>query len=140
MICPNCHTPLTPAGKIDQRTTRWRMRVRLYAAPDMSEPVCDTDAEMAPEAPGQTIVTGLPAMCEELQTLAYAFHDAAMRQGNAGVVGLETETLDHRLKSLRPTLYRETGNSPKGHGVWRVPYTVDGEAWLARVDVERVDE
>lgn len=135
MICPNCHTPLTPAGKIDQRTARWRMRVRLYAAPDMAEPVCDTDAESAPEAPGQTIVTGLPAMCEELQTLAYAFHT---RPGRT-VRCLELETLEHRLNSLRPTLYRETGNSPKGHGVWRVPYTVDGEAWLARVDVERVE-
>ena len=136
MICPNCHTPLTPAGKIDQRTTRWRMRVRLYAAPDMGEPVCDTDAESAHDAPGATIVTGLPAMCEELQTLAYAFHT---RPGRT-VAGLDMETLDHRLKSLRPTLYRETGNSPKGHGVWRVPYTVDGEAWLARVDVERADQ
>lgn len=140
MICPNCHTPLTPAGKIDQRTTRWRMRVRLYAAPDMSEPVCDTDAEMAPEAPGQTIVTGLPAVATELWALAHAFHAVPDGKLPHMIHGLADAELEHRLKSLRPTLYRETGNSPKGHGVWRVPYTVDGEAWLARVDVERVDE
>lgn len=128
----------TPAAvnEADGRAARWRVRVRLYNDARPSEPEADSDPDLPADAPGATILHGLPAVAEHLAVLAATFH----RQACAG---LDDATLRHRLKSLRPTLSRRGGDA-----VWRVPYKIfqagdafrgdsREQAWLARVDVER---
>ena len=126
LLCPNCATPITLKSEIDGRMTCWRIRVRLYDNATPQEPQADSDAERPADSEGATVVTGLPGVAYELATLAMGYHG-----GECG--GLDQETLQHRLKSLRPTLSRRGGNA-----VWRVPYkTPSGDEWLARVDVRR---
>lgn len=121
---------------VDGRAAQWRCRVRLYRgerdAGDAGEPQADTDPDAQANAPGSAVLSGLPAVADELAALAAAYH-------GSDCSGLERDTLLHRLKALRPTLSRRGGDA-----VWRVPYAVyeanggAGHAWLARVDVERV--
>ena len=122
----------------DGRNVRWRARVRLYSATDdFKEPVADSDPELPSDNPGTEILPGLAAVADYLAQLAALYHNTPL------CVGLDTATLDHRLKSLRPTISRRGGNA-----AWRVPYhTVEhiGEReitreWLGRVDIERVEE
>lgn len=120
----------------DARTAQWRVRVRLYNALRMDEPEADSDPDLPPDHPGQTVLNGLPAVAEHLAQLASTYH----RQSCAG---LDHASLMHRLKSLRPTISRRGGDA-----TWRVPYRIfqagafEGDKreqeWLARVDVERI--
>jgi len=121
--CPHCGAP-TPSSS-DARTAQWRVRVRLYREPQLTEPEADTDKEQAPDYPGETVIAGLPGVAEHLRELAIVYHGPV-------TAGLDAATLLHRLKALRPTLSRRGGDA-----VWRVPYTVSGAGWLARVDVRR---
>jgi hypothetical protein len=121
--CPHCGEPL------DRRAARWRVRVRLYLEGN-PRPSADTDPELPDDAPGTTVIAGLPGVAEHVADLARDFH------GDAELIGLEMPTLRQRLKSLRPTLSRRGGN-----GVWRIPYMVKGPnrqlSAVARVDVIR---
>lgn len=112
----------------DGRATKWRCRVRLYNMNRPDEPEADSDPDSAADAPGAVVLGGLPAVADWLATLAYTYHNGA------NVSGLDLATLRHRLKALRPTISRRGGNA-----VWRVPYTVSDLAWMARVDVVRVE-
>lgn len=112
--------------KPDTRARSWRVRVRLYRASAMLEPLADTDPTRDPGAPGDAILHGLPAVAEYVAQLALDYH-------NAPCEGLELQTLRHSLRGLRPTISRRGGDA-----VWRLRYSVGGEPWLARVDVLRV--
>lgn len=126
-------------GETDRRHKAWRVRVRLYAPNQNEEPAADSDPDRAGHLPGLTVCQGLPGVADHLAQLANGFHGQAC-------LGLDMETLTHRLKSLRPTLSRRGGNA-----VWRVPYTIEvnmnpavtvggyvKQEWLARVDLEKV--
>jgi hypothetical protein len=108
----------------DRRTTPRLIRVRLYQG-DMPDPMADTDPDLPADAFGTWQVAGLPAMAEALQQVAAGYHGDAV-----AIMGLDTSTLLHRIKGLRPTLSRRGGNA-----TWRVPYMVQGAAWRARVDL-----
>jgi len=128
-LCPTCHQPVKPDG----RTTQWRARIRLYDATRADDPIADTDAESPPDAAGEKIFDGLPAIAAELHVLATQFH-------GSHCYGLELETLQHSLKSLRPTIARRGGDA-----VWRLKYTtidtaLGVRAYAARVDVVRVGQ
>lgn len=130
-----------PTPKLDARHTQWRVRVRLYRA-GQDTPEADTDPDRPADAPGATVLAGLPAVVEHLRTLAMGWHGSL----SSTLTGLELEPLTRKLKSLRTTL----GRRGDGTAVWRVPYRVfiqqrigtsDSVAypidWLARVDVVR---
>lgn len=118
-------SPAALAG-MDGRTSKWRVRVRLYRTSKLNEPEADSDPDLPADQLGATICAGLPAVATHLIALAAGYHG----QSSAG---LDTATLHHRLKSLRPTLSRRQGNA-----AWRVPYSnADGE-WMARVDIAKV--
>lgn len=129
--CPTCARPL-PVPKPDARHTQWRVRVRLYRA-GQDQPEADTDDDRPTDAPGATVLAGLPAVAEQLRTLALGWHAKTW----ASFAGLEPETLARKLKSLRTTL----GRGGTGSAVWRVPYEIrenyTSQNWLARVDVVR---
>lgn len=147
--CPTCGQPprTATAPPVDGRAIDWRVRVRLYRAARLDTPEADSDPDLPAAANGATICYGLPGVADHLRALADGFHGQPC-------AGLDQETLRHRLNSLRPTLSRRGGNA-----VWRVPYTVqppvrdqnrlapehvilrelEPQAWLARVDVERVE-
>jgi hypothetical protein len=123
----------------DARTAKWRIRIRLYDMRQPNEPQADTDPELPADAVGTTVLRGLPAVADEVISLANIFHNSPKP-----LMGMNTEELDRRLRGLRPTLSRRGGNA-----VWRIPYDTfetwgPGEAhkaaWLARVDVERVTQ
>jgi hypothetical protein len=117
----------TPAQLLiaDSRAAMWRVRVRLYRKENPAEPEADSDDDLSPDAPGSTVIAGLPAVADHLMALAGGFHKCACG-------GLDEQTLRHRLKSLRPTLSRRGGNAR-----WRVPYmTADGD-WIAVVNIQR---
>lgn len=129
--CPNCGHALLPEAE-DNRTVSWRVRVRLYR--DGFDAVqADSDPDTPPDQLGDTVLRGLPAVADHLQALALGFHDGAAIDG-VTLGGLRIDVLLHRLKALRPTLSRKGGAA-----TWRVPYTVAGAAWTARVDVRRVE-
>lgn len=135
-----------PLGEPDGRTQGWRVRVRLYLKTRMDEPEADSDPDLPAELPGATMIYGLTNVADHLRILAADFHGAPC-------AGLDSNTLAHRLKSLRPTISRRGGDA-----VWRVPYVVEvgrGRAelaanglpasigvqdWLARVDIVRVEK
>lgn len=132
ITCPACGATITDAqAKLDQRTQRWRIRIRLYDEEQIGDPVADSDPELAPDKLGETVLNGLPAVAEHLAALAFGYHQVEC-------VGLDEATLRHRLKSIRPTLSRRGGD-----GTWRVPYATYDKAfdrdrkWLARVDIQR---
>lgn len=126
------------AAEVDGRAAQWRIRIRLYDMRQPDEPQADTDPELPPDQAGTTILRGLPAVADEVMQLANAFH-ASPRP----LKGMNPEELDRRLRGLRPTLSRRKGNA-----VWRIPYDtfetwreLEGHqaAWLARVDITRVE-
>ena len=134
--CPQCGyaAPAEPDG----RNAQWRVRVRLFRD-GMDKPEADSDPERPAGEVGDTVLRGLPAVAEHVQGLAWDFHQpiGTVRMvwvAPEGLKGLESSTLLHRLKSLRPTLSRN-----QGRAVWRVPYTVAGAEWRADVDVQRVN-
>jgi hypothetical protein len=116
-------------GILDNRATYWRVRVRLYAAEHVDDPVADSDPDAPPDAAGETVLRGLTAVAEHVALLAGSYHGLLC-------LGLESATLRHKLKGLRPTLSRRKGNA-----VWRLSYTTHEATgtrdWLARVDIER---
>jgi len=124
------------AGELDGRASYWRVRVRLYTAERLDDPVADSDPDALPDETGETVLRGLPAVAEHLAALAGGYHGLPC-------VGLDGATLRHKLRGLRPTLSRR-----KGTAVWRLNYTtyevlagVERErAWLARVDIERAEK
>ena len=116
--------PFTAAH--DARNVAWRCRVQLYDVNAPMEPAADSDPELAPDQISATTLAGLNSVAAWLAVVADQFHGPAMP------VGLDTATLARKLKSLRVDLSRRGGNA-----VWRVPYTVNGARWLARVNVER---
>lgn len=138
--CPACGHVARPAV-LDKRAQAWRVRIRLYRA-GQSVPEADTDPELPEGAAGSTVLSGLPAVAEELASLAALFHGQPC-------AGLEAATLERRIASLRVSLQRGSGAA-----VWSVPYQVallpsplpvagrpilytPMQGWLARVDVVR---
>lgn len=115
----------TQAVITDGRTNNWRVRVRLYAADRPNDVIADSDPNSRPDAAGNDVVNGLPAVAELVATLAQAWHGAPC-------VGLDSATLRHKLKGLRPTLSRRGGNA-----VWRLDYRTAISSYLARVDIQR---
>lgn len=124
-------------GETDGRTAKWRCRFRIYSTMDPDEPAADSDSELPPDRPGETVIFGLPSVAAELVALAGAFH------GRSVVKGLSRDELARRINALRPTLSRRRGNA-----VWRVPYTTieifnertTERGWLMRVDIVRETE
>lgn len=131
-LCETCHQPIKRPD-LDGRAVKWRTRTRIYDRTRLGdEPVADTDPDLSPDAKGTSVLVGLPGVAMEVRELAHAYHETCQHPGPC--VGLELVTLLHKLKGLRPTLSRRGGNA-----VWRLPYTVAGREWLARVDIERVE-
>lgn len=124
--------------ELDGRASRWRVRVRLYRAERLDDAIADSDPDLSADTLPATTQHGLPGVAAYLTALASAFHGQPC-------AGLDRATLQHKLKSLRPTLSRRGGDA-----VWRVPYSVmehpvgaeveQSAAWLARVDVARAVE
>ncbi len=112
----------------DGRANKWRVRVRLYASDKPSDAVADTDPDLRPDAQGSEVVSGLPAVASFVAEVAQGWHGESC-------VGLDGPTMRHKIKGLRPTLSRRGGNA-----VWRLPYRTAEREWLARVDIERVEE
>ena len=122
----NARLRVASPSDADARTAEWRARFRLYGTANADEPAADSDLELEADQPGSEVYRGLPAVADELRQMAAVHHKGVC-------IGLEPDTLRHRLKSLRPTLSRRKGNA-----TWRVPYTApDGEYW-ARVDLVRL--
>jgi hypothetical protein len=115
----------TQAVITDGRANNWRVRVRLYAADRPNDVIADSDPNSRPDAAGNDVVNGLPAVAELVATLAQAWHGTPC-------VGLDSATLRHKLKGLRPTLSRRGGNA-----TWRLDYRTAVSAYLARVDIQR---
>lgn len=127
MKCPSCGFEFEER---DGRAAQWCARFRFYKG-STADPYADSDEELPADAPGAQTFSGLPAVAAELHRLGLWLHGKA----DATVLsGLELDTLLHKLRGLRPTISRRKGNA-----VWRVSYSVGGVAWLARVDVVRVD-
>ena len=134
--CPTCNRPLPlPPDQMppDNRAVAWRLRLRLYATDDTAtEPVADSDPDLPPDQSGTIICRGLPAVADYLRDTATAFHTGADDHPGLTITGLDSATLAHRIKGLRPTLSRRGGNA-----VFRVAYGTPGHEWLARIDIER---
>lgn len=111
----------------DGRAVPWRVRLRLFP-PDRMDPDADTDPEVAPDAPGSDVVYGLHGVSLWAAGIIAAYHRS---QGHAVQDELTQEFL-RRIPSVRPTLSRNDGVA-----MWRVNYMVNGQAWLARVDLKR---
>jgi hypothetical protein len=136
--CWQCGAPQLSDLELDKRARKWRVRIRLYdMIADDTEPRADSDPELSPDQPGTLICAGLKGVVDTVLQLAVAYH------GTGALSGLDTETLDARIPGLRPTLSRRGGNA-----VWRIPYDTvrsfdpTGQrkpAWLARVDLERIN-
>ena len=126
--CWQCGAEQLSDLELDKRAAKWRCRIRLYLG-DSSEPQADSDPDLEADAPGTVICAGLRGVADTVIQMAAAFHDAPT------LAGLEPATLDAKIRGLRPTLSRRGGNA-----VWRLPYTVGDNPWLARVDLERVAE
>lgn len=119
---------LDPPTKLpDQRTSPRLIRIRLYRR-GAEEPEADSEMQgnhpAPPDASGTWAVGGLPGAAGALASTAAAFHT------DDPISGLDRATLLRRIKGFRTTLSRNGGTA-----VWRVPYTVDGADWDARVDV-----
>lgn len=118
----------------DGRAAKWRCRFRFYDNRQPDEPYADSDAELPPDREGTEVLAGLPAVATRVADYARAIH------GPQQFAGLDSGTLTHRLKSLRPTLSRRGGNA-----TWRIPYdTLETfneqtlrRGWLCRVDITR---
>ena len=108
----------------DARTTPRQIRIRLYKV-GVAEPMADSEPHLPPSQPGTWVVAGLPATAFALAQLAAVYHQGAT------ITGLDKATLDRSINGLRPTLSRRGGEA-----TWRVPYDVDGEPWMARIDVQ----
>lgn len=111
----------------DGRAVPWRVRLRLFP-PDRMDPDADTDPELAPDAPGTDIVHGLHGVSLWAAGILSAYHQS---QGHALQPDV-TDEFTRRIPSVRPTLSRN-----EGVAMWRVNYMVNGQAWLARVDLKR---
>jgi hypothetical protein len=122
--CPTCQQPLKRPD-LDGRLVHWRVRVRLYLPTHMDEPAADSDPDLSPDRPGDTVVAGLPAVALHVQELAEGYHGGACE-------GLDEATLHHKLKGLRPTLSRRGGNA-----VWRLYYRYLTHEMFARVDIAK---
>ena len=116
-----------PTNRPDKRTAERLIRIRLYRR-GAEEPEADSEMQGShpapPDAPGTWAVGGLPGTAGALASTAAAFYIGST------ITGLDRATLLQRIKGFRTTLSRRGGTA-----VWRVPYTVDGAAWDARVDV-----
>lgn len=117
----------TQGAITDGRQAHWRIRVRLFASGNMDEAVADSDADLPADSPGTTVLAGLPGVAEHLGALVANYHGAPG-------AGLDTASMAHRLKGLRPTLSRN-----KGKATWRVGYEVPQGEFVARVDILRED-
>ena len=99
-------------------------------------PAADSDPDALPDESGETVIRGLPSVAEHVAILAGTYHGLPC-------IGLDSATLRHKLRGLRPTLSRR-----KGSGAWRLNYTTyetlagaeRSRSWLARVDIERVEQ
>jgi len=106
---------------LDRRTRQWRVRLRLY---DTDSLVADSD-EAADDAPGETVLTGLPAAIEWARDLVKSF------QPMADAAGLSVE-LARRVPSLRVLLARQSGCAKVS-----LAYDSNGVTYTARLDVTR---
>lgn len=119
--------PVSAQLERDKRASYWRVRLRLFDETSGALEA-DSDVELPTEAPGSTVVRGLPGVAEWAGELVHGFHGA--RNEVAG--WLDNSTAQKRLKSLRPTLSRNNGKA-----TWRVDYPVNSGRWLALIDIAR---
>ena len=124
-------------GVNDNRAAGWHVRLRLYLASNLADVVADSDEGRPQKHPGDTVLRGLPTMCDWIAELASAHHKAPC-------AGLDPATLRRKLASLR-TQISQRGD---GTGTLRTYYTVMGPArfgdrqeirMFARCDVTRED-
>ena len=132
--CPHCGGDLTNAA--DGRAGWWSFRVRLY---DMNlnraEPFVDSDADLEPDEPGREIVRGLWRVAHDAAEAAAQYHQEPLR-------GINAETLERKVRGLRPTLSRN-----KGRATMRIEYdTLDSfqdqpgtERYMIRVDILKAE-
>lgn len=134
--CPHCGGDL--AGQLDGRAGWWLFRVRLY---DMqvsdAEPIADSDANLPPDKPGETVVRGLWKVLNEAAIAAADFHSGATLRGWG------QDVQERKLRGIRSTLQRSGGR-----GTFRISYdTLESfnpapdhvPRYLARVDVLKTE-
>lgn len=136
--CWQCGAEQMPDLALDSRARPYSARVRLYDLTKSRDiPEGDSDPELDVEAPGTEICAGLSGVLE------YVIQLAACQHNGESLPGLDRATLESKIAGFRPTLSRNGGR-----GTWRLPYdtqrtfSVDPlhrAAWVARVDVVRVD-
>lgn len=114
---------IAPPPPQDGRKSLWRIRIRLYEG-QSDVPAADTDPELEPDQWGSWAVAGMDGIARAVASVAAGYHP------DREIAGLDSATMAKRIRGFRPTLSRRGGN-----GVWRLPYEVDAEPWLCRVDV-----
>ncbi len=137
-VAPRHYAPPKEAG-VDHRATLWRFRVRIYGWQDnFADPIADSDADLEAGDPGTLETRGLRLVADMAVRMATEFH------ADGPLSGLDADTLDRKVKGLRPTLSRRGGNA-----VWRLHYNTQRSikpgapgdmAYLLRIDLERIDE
>jgi hypothetical protein len=137
VTCPHCGGDLV--GMDDGRAGYWRFRVRLYdMQANRTEPMrgADSDEGLEPDQPGSTVARGLWKVASEGMEAAHSYHGQACR-------GLSQETLERKIRGLRPTLSRN-----QGRATMRIPYDLldsfqdrpGSERYLIRIDVEKAPD
>ena len=106
----------------DGRAASWAVRLRILDA--SHDTVADTDPDRPHEAPGEDVVQGLPAIATWAAELVRQFHPAVREPQHL---------FASRVPSLRVALTRNGA----GRATWAVRYEVEGDAYIARVDVHR---
>lgn len=133
------HTAAPNEAIVDHRATAWRFRVRVYGWQDgFREPLADSDDELEPGEPGTLEARGLRLVADTAVRMATDYH------ADGPLSGLDADTLDRKVRGLRPTLSRRGGNA-----TWRLHYNTQRSvkpgdprdmAYMLRIDLERVDE
>lgn len=129
-------TALLGSTTSDGRAVQWHARLRLLDKErhDADQIVADSDPDAEHDAPGATLLTGLPSITHWAAELAAAHH-------NAPCAGLDSTTLARKLRSLRSQM----SNRKTGNGCMRADYVVwdhrakRDQRMLARIDVVRAD-
>ncbi len=136
-LCPKCGHDLE--GQEDGRATWWRYRVRLYdmRAHGGTDPIADSDSNLAQDQDGHQIERGLWKVAFETAKAALEWHEVT------SLSGMGHADLERKVRGLRPTLSRKNGRA-----TMRIEYDTPESftpaaghipRYLARVDVVKTD-
>ena len=131
--CPHCGGDLR-----DGRARNFFVRLRLYdtRSANHDDPIADSQEGLAADQIGTERICGLPEIMVTASGLAATFHD------HRDLRGWDHETVQRKIRGVRPTLSR-TG----GRGTIRIEYDTpesftDGRTaprFVARIDLLRDD-